>query len=58
MTLEQLDVELSAARESLRRLRDDTVAEFTAEAEAEANPYTREALLAAAEEVRAIGDEA
>jgi hypothetical protein len=27
MALEQLDVELSAARESLRRLRDDTVAD-------------------------------
>jgi hypothetical protein len=58
MTLEQLDAELSAARASLQRLRDDTVAELTTEAETEANPYTREALLAAAEHVRAIGDEA
>lgn len=57
MTLDQLDAELSAARASLRRLRDDTIAEFTAEAEAETNLYTRETLLAAAEQVRAIGDE-
>jgi hypothetical protein len=57
MTLEQLDAELDVARASLRRLREDTVAEFTAEAEAEANPYTRETLLAAAEQVRAIGTE-
>ena len=56
MTLEQLDTELNAARASLRRLRDDTVAEFIAEAEVEPNPYTRETLLAAAEQVRAIGN--
>jgi len=54
MTLEQLDAELRAARASLQRLRDDTIAEFTAEAEAETNPYTREMLLTAAEHVRAI----
>lgn len=57
MTLEQLDAELRAARANLRRLREDTVAEFIAEAEAEANPYTRETLLTAAEQVRAIGTE-
>ena len=56
MTLEQLDAELSAARASLQRLRDDTVAEFEAEAEAETNPYTRDVLLAAIERVRAIGN--
>ena len=56
MTLEQMDTDLNAALASLRRLRDDTVAEFVAEAEAEANPYTRETLLAAAEHVRAIGN--
>ncbi|HET8684683.1 MAG TPA: hypothetical protein VFM54_22855 [Micromonosporaceae bacterium] len=55
MTLDQLDAELRAARASLRRLRDETVAELKAEAEAEANPYTRETLLAAAANVQAIG---
>ena len=57
MTLEELDAELLAARARLRRLRDNTVAEFTAEAAAERNPYTREMFLAAAEKVRAIGAE-
>ena len=55
MTLEQLDAELAAARASLIRLRDETVADFLADAEAEPNPRAREALLAAAERVRAIG---
>jgi len=55
MTLDQLDAELRTVRASLQRLRDDTVAEFVAEAEAEPNPYTREMLLTAAEQVRAIG---
>lgn len=45
-------------RASLKRLRDEAVAEFTAEAEAETNPYTRETLLAAAECIRAISTEA
>ena len=54
MTLEQLDAELTAARESLRRLRDETVAEFLADAEAEGNPYTREMLLSAAAKVSAV----
>jgi hypothetical protein len=44
------------ARASLGRLRDDTVAEFVAEAAAEANPYPRETLLAAAEQLRTIGN--
>jgi hypothetical protein len=57
MTLEQLDAELAAARASLQRLRAETLAEFLAEAEAETNPYTRQALLDAAEKVRAIGDD-
>ena len=53
-TLEQLDAELTAARASLRRLRDDTVAEFLADAEVEVNPYTREMLLTAAAKVSAV----
>lgn len=55
MTLEQLDAELAAAQASLKRLREETLAEFLAEAEAETNPYTRQALLDAAERVRSRG---
>jgi hypothetical protein len=55
VTLEQLDAELAAATANLRRLRDQAVAEFTAEAEAEVNPYTREFLLATVEKIRSLG---
>jgi len=55
MTLDQLDAELRKARASLRRLREETVRELTAEADAESNRYTREMLLAAAVKVSAIG---
>jgi hypothetical protein len=52
VTLEELDAELRAVRASLRRLRDDTLAEFTEMLETETNPYTREMLIAQIEWVR------
>jgi hypothetical protein len=57
MTIEELDLdyELRMAQASLRRLRDATIAEFTAAAEVEKNPYMRETYLAAVERARMIG---
>jgi hypothetical protein len=57
MTIEELDLdyELRVAQASLRRLRDATIAEFTAAAKVEKNPYMRETYLAAVERARAIG---
>jgi hypothetical protein len=54
-SLEEMDAELAALDENLRRLRERGVAELLEMAEAEPNRYLREFLLSQAEKVRSIG---
>jgi hypothetical protein len=56
-SLEEMDAELAALDENLRRLRERGVAELLKLAEAEPNWYAREFLLSQAEKVRLIGAE-
>ena len=50
-----LEAELAAANANLRRVRQETLADFAERLAAETNPYTREFLIRMIEEVRRIG---
>lgn len=52
-TIEELDAELAASHEWLRKLKKDTIAELNEFLEGETNPYIREFLLQQLEKVRA-----
>lgn len=54
MTLEELDAEHARMRAHLRWLREDAIAELTAELENETNPYHREFFLQQIEKYRAM----
>ncbi|HEX6352082.1 hypothetical protein [Actinophytocola sp.] len=56
MTIEEMDAHIAYLDAFHRKMREDMIAEATAQLETEKNPYVRESLIKHIEEVRALGN--